>query len=83
MQLRVPAAGEPLVVARVTVPLNAVTRLPPESNRPTTGDVTKVVVPTALPTGDVVNSSWVAAPVAREKGLEVAAVTPLLVALRL
>ena len=63
VQLRVPAAGEPLVVARVTVPLNAVTRLPPESNTPTVGDVAKVVVPIALPTGGVVNTSWVPAPV--------------------
>ena len=71
-------------MARVTVPLNPVTRLPPESNRPTTGDVAKVVVPMALPIGDVVNTSWVAEPVASEKvGLEVAPVSPLEVALRL
>ena len=63
VQLRVPAAGEPLVVARVTVPLNPVTRLPPESTTPTVGDVAKVVVPIALPTGGVVMTSWVAAPV--------------------
>ena len=83
VQLRVPAAGEPLVLARVTVPLNAVTRLSPESNTPTTGDVAKVVLPMALPTGAVVNSSWVADPTASEKVLEVAPVSPLEAALRL
>jgi hypothetical protein len=84
VQLRVPEAGEPLVVARVTVPLNAVTRLLPESNTPTTGEVAKVVVPMALPLGEVVNTNWVADPVESEKvGLEVAPVSPLDAALRL
>ena len=82
VQLSVPAVGEPLVVARVTDPLNVVTRLLPESNTPTTGEVVKVLVPMALPTGDVVNTSWVAAPVASEKVVEVAPLTPLEVALR-
>jgi len=75
-QLRVPETGEPLVLARVTVPLNAVTRLSPESKTPTTGDVAKVVVPVALPTGDVVKTSWVAAPVDMAMLDELAEVKP-------
>jgi hypothetical protein len=84
VQLRVPEVGEPLVVASVTVPLNAVNRLPAESNTPTAGDVAKVVVPMALPTGDVVNANWVADPVPSENvGLEVAVARPPELALRL
>ena len=83
VQLRDPAAGEPLVLAKVTDPLKAVTWLLPESNTPTTGDVAKLVVPMALPTGEVVNTSWVAEPVASEKVLEVAEVSPLAAAVRL
>ena len=37
----------------------------------------------ALPTGDVVNTSWVADPVANEKVVEVAPLSPLEAALRL
>ena len=82
VQLRVPVVGEPLVVARVTVPLNAVNKFPPESNTPTAGDVANVVLPMALPTGDVVNANWVAAPVESEKVLEVAPLSPLEAALK-
>ena len=59
-----------------------VTTLPPESSTWTTGWALKATPLVELP-GDVVNTSWVAAPVASEKELEVAPVSPLVVALRL
>ena len=60
-----------------------VTTLPPESSTLTTGWVLKATPLVELP-GEVVNTSWVAEPVASEKvGLEVALVSPVLVALKL
>ena len=60
-----------------------VTTLLPESSTLTTGWALKATPLVELP-GDVVNTSWVAAPVASVKvGLEVALVSPLLVAVRL
>ena len=57
------------------------TTLPPESSTLTTGWALKATPLVELP-GEVVNTSWVAAPVASEKVVEVAPLTPLEVALR-
>ena len=80
------------LVVQVSVPdegvreieaLEEVTTLPPESSTLTTGWALKATPLVELP-GDVVKSSWAAAPIASEKvGLEVAPGSPLLVALRL
>ena len=58
-----------------------VTTLPPESSTLTTGWVLKATPLVELP-GDVVNTSLVADPVAREKVVEVPLVRPVLAALR-
>ena len=57
------------------------TTLPPESSTLTTGWVLKATPLVELP-GDVVNTSLVADPVAREKVVEVPLVRPVLAALR-
>ena len=60
-----------------------VTTLPPESSTWSAGWALKATPFVELP-GDVVNTSWVAAPTASEKvGLEVALISPLEAALRL
>ena len=58
-----------------------VTTLPPESSTWTTGWAAKATPLVELP-GDVVNASWVAAPVESEKVLEVAPLSPLEAALK-
>ena len=63
--------------------LEEATTLPPESSTLTTGWALKATPLVELP-GEVVNTSWVADPVASEKvGLEVAPLRPVLLALRL
>src|ERR1700728_837584 len=77
---RVPA---PEARPKVIEALGEVTTLPPESSTLTTGWALKATPLVELP-GEVVNTSWVADPVASEKvGLEVAPLSPVEAALRL
>ena len=73
----------PEAMDRATEADEEVTTLPPESSTWTTGWALKATPLVELP-GEVVKTSWVADPTASEKvGLEVAPVSPVLLALRL
>ena len=74
---------EPDAMDSETDALEEVTTLPPESSTSTTGWDPNVT-PLAVVAGVVLNTSWVAGPVASEKvGLEVAPASPVEAALRL
>ena len=77
VQLSVPDDGVSVIEAE------ELTTLPPESSTLTTGWLVKFTPLVELP-GEVVNTTWLAEPVASEKvGLEVAPVSPVAAALTL
>ena len=76
VQLSVPDDGVSVIEAE------ELTTLPPESSTLTTGWLVKFTPLVELP-GEVVNTKWLADPVASEKLLEVAEVRPVAAALTL